>query len=66
MTGMTKLIAVRSIIMWRSIIATRRINKWRSIILKYGQISHKFNKNYIPYSGCMQKIFSNLANNASQ
>ena len=38
MTGMTKLIAVRSII------ATRRINKWRSIILKYGQISHKFNK----------------------
>ena len=44
MTGMTKLIAVRSIIMWRSIIATRRINKWRSIILKYGQISHKFNK----------------------
>ena len=32
MTGMTKLIAVRSIIMWRSIIS------------KYGQISHKFNK----------------------
>ena len=73
MTGMTKLIDIHYAAGSRFCQHDQRVSLIQetsrlqvSYQLKYGQISHKFNKNYIPYSGCMQNIFSNLATKASQ